>query len=71
MLTALGYIEAQQANLTDHTMKKVKQFLDYASTHPDAILTYHKIDMVLAGHSDAPDLSETKSRIRAEGHCFM
>ena len=34
-------------------MKKVKQFLNYAATHPDAILTYHASDMVLAGHSDA------------------
>ena len=52
-------------------MQKVKQSLDYAATHPDTILTYHAIYMVLAVHSDASYLSETKSRSRAGGHFFM
>ena len=52
-------------------MKKVKQFLDYAATHPDAIITYHASNMVLAGHSDASYLSETKACSRAGGHFFM
>ena len=71
MLTALGSIATQQANPTENTMKKVKQFLDYAASHPDAIVTYHASDMVLAGHSDASYLSETKARSRAGGHFFM
>ena len=41
MLTALGPIAAQQANPTEHMMQKLKQLLDYAATHPNAILTYH------------------------------
>jgi hypothetical protein len=53
MLTALGSIATQQANLTKNTMIKVKQFLDNAFTHPDAIVTYQASDMVLAIHSDA------------------
>ena len=65
MLTALGSTAAQKANLTDHTMQKVKQFLDYAATQPDVIITYYTSDMVLAGHSDSSYLSETKSRSRA------
>ncbi len=40
MLTALGSIATQQASPTEHTMQKVLQFLDYAATHPDAIVTY-------------------------------
>ncbi len=48
MLAALGSIATQQANPTENRMKKVRQFLDYASTHPDAIVTYHASDMVLA-----------------------
>ena len=36
MLTALGYIAAQQANPTEKTMKTVKQFIDYAATQLDA-----------------------------------
>ncbi len=52
-------------------MKKVRQFLDYASTHPDAIVTYHASDMVLAGHSNALYLSESKARSWVGGHFFM
>jgi hypothetical protein len=48
MLTALGSIVTQQANPTKNTMIKVKQFLDYAFTHLDAIITYQACDMVLA-----------------------
>jgi hypothetical protein len=39
MLTALGTIATQQANPTKNTTIKVKQFLDYSSTHPNAIVT--------------------------------
>jgi hypothetical protein len=71
MLTALGSLATQQANLTVNTMIKVRQFLDYAATHLDAIVTYHTSDMVLAGHSNASYLSESKARSRAGGHFFM
>jgi hypothetical protein len=53
MLPALGTLATQQAMPTKNMMKKIKQFLDYASTKPDAVVTYHARDMVLAGHSDA------------------
>ena len=53
ILTSLGSIAAQQENPTEKNMQKVKQFLDYATTHPDAVITYQANDMVLAGHSDA------------------
>jgi hypothetical protein len=46
-------------------------FLDYASTHPDAIVTYHLSDMVLVGHSNASYVSKSKARNRAGGHFFM
>ena len=52
-------------------MKKIKQFLDYASTQEEAVLTYHASDMILAIHSDASCLSEAKARSRAGGHFFM
>jgi hypothetical protein len=71
MLTALGSIATQQANPTKNTMIKVKQFLDYAFTHLNAIVTYQASDMVLAAHSDASYLSEAKARSRAGGHFFM
>jgi hypothetical protein len=71
MLVALGSIATQQANPTENTMKKVRQFLTYASTHPDAIVTYHTSDMVLTGHSNALYLSKLKEYSRAGGHFFM
>ncbi len=71
MLVALGSLATQQANPTKNTMTKVTQFLDYTATHPDAIVTYHSSNMVLAGHSDASYLSESNARSRAGGHFFM
>ena len=71
MLAALGSIATQQANPTELTLQKAKQLLDYAATHPDAIVTYRASDMVLAGHSDASYLSESKARSRAGGHFFL
>jgi hypothetical protein len=61
MLAALGSIAIQQANPTENTIKKVRQFLDYASTHSDAIITYHVSDMVLVGHINALYLSKSKA----------
>ena len=65
MLAALGSLASQQANPTENTMKKVKQFLDYAATHQDATITYRSSNMIIAVHSDASYLSETKGRSRA------
>ena len=71
MLTALGSLATQQAAPTQNTMKKVHQFLNYAATHPNAIITYHARDMVLAVHSDASYLSESNAQSHAYGHFFM
>jgi hypothetical protein len=71
MLAALGSIATQQANPTKNTMKKVRQFLGYASTHPNANVTYHASDMVLTGHSNALHLSKSKVCSRAGKHFFM
>ncbi len=53
MLPALGTLATQQASPTKNTMKKIKQFLDFVVTHPNAVVTYHASSMVLAGHSNA------------------
>ena len=71
MLVALSAIASEQANPTEATMRKIEQFLDYAASHPQAGVTYHASDMVLAIHSDASYLSESKARSRAGGHFFM
>ena len=60
-----GYQEprtgAEQATPTENTIKKCEQFLDYAASQEEEILTYTKSDMVLAIHSDASYLSESKA----------
>jgi hypothetical protein len=71
MLTALGSLATQQANPTTNTKKMVHQFLDYAVTHPEAIITYQASNMVLPGHSNASYMSETNARSQAGGHFFM
>jgi hypothetical protein len=71
MLAVLGSIATQQANPTENTTKKVRHFLDYASTHPDAIIMYHTSDMVLVGHSNASYLSKSKAPSQTGGHFFM
>ena len=71
MLVALGSLATEQANPTEETMHKCKQFLDYAASQEDAVITYRKSDMVLAIHSDASYLSEPRARSRAGGHFFL
>lgn len=71
MLTALSAIAAQQSRPIEKTMKLCKQFLAYAASREDDILTYCASDMILAVHSDASYLSEHKARSRAGGHFFL
>jgi hypothetical protein len=71
MLTAFSALTLEeQGNPTEHRMQKCKQFLDYATTHPNVVLTYRASNMVLAIHSDASYLSEPGARSRAGGHMF-
>ena len=71
MLVALSTIAAQQSDPTEETMRRTLKFLDYAATHPDAILTFNASSMVLNVHSDASYLTEPKARSRSGGHFFM
>ena len=71
VLTPLIAIAETQSKPTERTLEKVRQFLDYAVSNPDAVLTYSASDMVLAIHSDASYLSEANARSRMGGHYFM
>jgi hypothetical protein len=71
MLAALSAIASVQAQPTEETMTCCKHFLDYAATHPDAILTYKRSDMVLVVYSNASYLSKPKARSRTSGHFFL
>ena len=71
MLVALNAIATQQASPTFTTKERVKQLLDYCASQEEAVLTYHASDMILAIHSDAGYLNESKARSRAGGHFFL
>jgi hypothetical protein len=69
VLTPISAIASQSANPTKDTLAHAKQLLDYLATQEDAVLTYHKSDMILAAHSDAS--YEPGARSRAGGHFFL
>ena len=71
MLTALGSLATQQANPTETTLAQIHQFLDYALSHPNAVVTYRASDMVLAAHSDVSYLSKTNAGSRVGGQFFL
>ena len=71
MLLALSAIASDQAAPTENTMKKTLKFLDYVTTHPDAILTYSTSNMILNVHSDKLYLCKPKVKSRAGGHFFL
>jgi hypothetical protein len=71
MLVALGTLVAAQTQGTEQTMQALMQLLDYAATHPDAAIRFHKSDMILYVHSDASYLSEAKARLRVGGYFYL
>jgi hypothetical protein len=64
-----------QAFPTEKTMERVRQLLDYAGSHKEAVLTYYASDMVLAVHSNVGYLNESKLRSQVGGHfkimCYL
>jgi hypothetical protein len=71
MLVALGSISSAQSHGTEATMDAVTHLLNYAATHPDAIVRYTASDMTLHCHSDASYLSEPRARSRVGGYFFL
>ena len=71
MLVALNTLASSQTKGTEKTKKAMNQLLDYAATHPNAKIRYHRSKMKLHDHSDASHLSEPKSRSRAGGFMWL
>lgn len=71
ILLALGDLASAQTTATERTQRAMKHLLDYLYTHSQAVIRYHKSDMVLHSHSDASYLSAPKSRSRAGGYFFL
>ena len=53
VLVSLNTIASQQSKITQETVNKVVQLLNYAATHPEAITRYRAREMTLHMHSDA------------------
>eukprot|EP00957_Ditylum_brightwellii_P193803 14757843-Ditylum_brightwellii.AAC.1 len=51
--------------------KEIIHLLDYAATHPHAVIRYTASGMALYIHSDASYMSEPCARSRAGGHFFL
>jgi hypothetical protein len=71
ILVALSSLASTQATPTEGTMQQTHHLLDYVATHPDAIPSYAKSNMILGIHSDTSYLSEPKAQSRAGGHFFL
>ena len=71
MLPAIGTLATQQAKPTATTLKGITQLLNYAATHPDAVLRFHASDMILHVDSDASYLSEPKARSQYAGYHYL
>jgi len=71
VLMALSTIASEQTKGTERTLEKAYQVLDYLATHPNAVVRFLVLDMVMNMHSDASYLSEPNARSRACGHFFM
>lgn len=71
MLTALNSIAASQSAGTEATLDACTRLLNYAATHPDAIVRFTRSDMILHIHSDASYLCAPKAKSRAGGYFFL
>jgi hypothetical protein len=71
MLVALGSIAANQATATELTLQECVDLLNYAATHPDAVIRFTASDMCLWIHGDASYLSESEARSRAGAFFFL
>ena len=71
MLVAINSVAVNKKYGMRATMDAVVQLLDYAATHPDAEVTFHKSNMILKIHSDASYLSEYGARSRVGGYFFL
>jgi hypothetical protein len=71
MLVLLGSRAAAQTKATMDTLQQLNQFLDYASTHPDAKVRFSASPMILIVHSDASYLSDSQVCSCAGGFFYL
>ena len=57
--------------MTEKTLERVNQFLDYMATHPYTVIRVYASDMILNVHSDASYQTVSNMRSRAREHFFL
>ena len=68
MLTALNSLTAVQKNPTIETAKQITQFLNYSTTHTEAVTEYIRSGMILHIYLDASYISRPEARRIAGGY---
>jgi hypothetical protein len=71
ILMALRTTASKQTKVTEKTMKKCTQLLDYLALNSNAKVHIYTSDMVMNIHSDTLYLSEAKAHSPTCGHFFM
>ena len=71
MLCTLNAFAAEQVEPTEETLKKTKQFIEFAATQEEAIVMYYASDMILAVNSDASYLRKPKVQSKVGGHFYV
>ena len=71
IITTVGSIATHlSTSKWDSINNRINHFLEYAATHPDAKVSYHKIDMHIWVYIDASYLTEPKSKSQAGGYQY-
>ena len=70
LLVVLSAIGAQKSKATEETAAAIEQLLDYVATYPNYGILFRAINMMLAAHSNAGFLNESKFRSRSGAFIF-
>ena len=71
MLVTISDLSQAQANSNESTLQMLVHLLNYAATHPDTKVHFHRSGMILHVHSDGSYLSVSKARSRVGGFFFL
>ena len=71
VLMALSSIAMEQTKVTERTLARRTQLLDYLAGHTDAKVQYQASDMIMNIHSNLSYLFKEKARSRTCGHFFL
>jgi hypothetical protein len=71
VLMALSTIVVEQTKVTEKTMVKCSQLLDYLAYHADAIVRFYTSNMIMNIHSDILYILEANTQSQTCGHFFM